>query len=70
MGWLELKDLGREYGPTVTFSKTYRRGNSFFGVLDYADAADARRCAKELDGRRMQGGTLPMRVYEGDVWDA
>jgi len=36
------------------------------GVLEFSEAADAKRCADELDGRRMQGGTLPMRVFEGD----
>jgi len=71
MGWLELKDLGLEYGSSVTFSRTYRRGSVQYGMLEFADAQDARRCVEELDGRRIEGGgALPMRVQEGDAWDA
>lgn len=68
MSWLELKDLGKEYGASVTFSRTYRRGSVCYGMLEFAEAGDAQRTIWELDGRRIQGGTLPMRVYEGDRW--
>jgi len=70
MGWLELKDLGREYGSSVTFSRTYRRGSVTYGMLEFADVKDAQRCLQSLDGRRIQGGTQPMRVSEGDSWNA
>lgn len=69
MGWLELKDLGRMYGASVTFSRTYARGSSSFGMIEFADARDAQRCIDELDGRRIQGCTVPMRVVEGDSWN-
>merc|ERR1712008_457482 len=61
MNWLELKDLGAAFGSSVTFSRTYRRGSSSFGMLEYSDPRDARRCAEELDGRRMEDGKAPMR---------
>lgn len=69
MGWLELKDLGREYGPTVTFSRTYKRGITSYGMIEFEKAEDAKRCISELDGRRIQGGTIPMRVTEGDSYN-
>lgn len=70
MSWLELKDLGKEYGDSVTFSRTYRRGSVFFGMLEFGEESDARRTIAELDGRRIQGGTVPMRAYEGDSWNS
>lgn len=70
MSWLELKDLGKEYGDSVTFSRTYRRGSVFFGMLEFSEQADAARTISELNGKRIQGGTSPMRVYEGDSWNA
>jgi len=66
MSWLELKDLGKEYGPSVTFSRTYQRDGVCCGMIEFAAQEDARRCVAELDGRRIQGGPAPMRVYEGD----
>merc|ERR1712046_224326 len=69
MGWLELKDLGREYGSSVTFSRTYRRGNVFYGMIEFASAKEAQRCISELDGRRLEGGSLTMRVTEGDSYN-
>lgn len=70
MSWLELKDLGKQYGPSVSFSRTYRRGSTFLGTLEYAEAADASRCIQALNGRRIQGGAEPMRAYEGNAWNA
>lgn len=67
MSWLELRDLGREYGATVTFSRTYQRGEAFFGMLEFAEMSDAHRIMSKLDGRRMEGEALPMQVHEGDV---
>lgn len=66
MSWLELKDLGKEYGSSVTFSRTYCRGRVPCGMLEYADPEDARRALEELDGRRIEGGKGLMRVTEGD----
>lgn len=70
MNWLELKDLGLGFGSSVTFSRTYRRGSSSFGMLEYSDPRDARRCAEELDGRRMEDGKAAMRIHEGDLWNS
>jgi len=69
MGWLELKDLGRQYGRSVTFSRTFRRGSICFGMLEFMDPQEAHQCIRELDGRRIEGGTAPMRVYMGDRWN-
>lgn len=67
MSWLELRDVGTDFGATVTFSRTYQRGETFLGMLEFADLSDARRVMSELDGRRMEGATIPMRVREGDA---
>lgn len=65
MGWEELEDLGRQYGDSVSYSRTYRRGDACIGVIEYSTAEDARRCVSELDGRRIEDGTRPMRAYSG-----
>lgn len=65
MSWLELKDLGKEYGRTVTFSRTYRKHGSNNGMLEFETQEDADRVRKELDGRRVQGCKSRLRVFEG-----
>uniref|UniRef100_A0A7S1A2X2 RRM domain-containing protein n=1 Tax=Noctiluca scintillans TaxID=2966 RepID=A0A7S1A2X2_NOCSC len=65
MSWLELTDLGKEYGSSVTFCRTYRQGSTCCGMLEFEDSEDAKRAITELNGRHIQGGAAPMRVWEG-----
>mmetsp|Transcript_75975 Transcript_75975/g.176249 ORF Transcript_75975/g.176249 Transcript_75975/m.176249 type:complete len:275 (-) Transcript_75975:140-964(-) len=65
MSWLELKDLGRDYGPSLTFARTYRQGNSYYGMLEFKDRGDADRVISELNNRRVQGSKERLRAYYG-----
>lgn len=65
MSWLELKDLGRQYGPSLTFSRTYVRGRNNYGMLEFADVEDAEMVVKELNDRRVQGSRDRLYVYHG-----
>eukprot|EP00928_Gymnodinium_smaydae_P029937 TRINITY_DN223_c0_g1_i1.p1 TRINITY_DN223_c0_g1~~TRINITY_DN223_c0_g1_i1.p1 ORF type:complete len:288 (+),score=68.06 TRINITY_DN223_c0_g1_i1:69-932(+) len=67
MGWLELKDLGREYGPSLTFARTYRKGRVNCGMLEFRERGDAEHVIRELDNRRVQGCTEKLRITRGDA---
>lgn len=67
MSWMELKDLGTEYGKSLSFARTYRQGNRYFGMLEYRDIDDAERAIRELDKRRVQGGSERLRATYGDL---
>lgn len=54
MSWLELKDLGRQYGQSLSFARTYRDGRLSCGTLEYSNRDDAERSVRELDQRRIQ----------------
>merc|ERR1711920_724232 len=55
MTWLELKEIGRDYGPSLTFSRTYQRGRVNYGLLEFSDGRDANTAIKEFDGRKIDG---------------
>jgi len=65
MSWLELKDLGRDYGPTLTFARTYRHRGNWYGMLEFKSTEDAERVVRELDRRRVQGSEERLRCYLG-----
>lgn len=65
MSWVELKDVGREYGQSLTFSRTYRYRDQNYGMLEYSDSADAETAIRELDRRRVQGSNQRLRCYPG-----
>jgi len=65
MSWLELKDLGREYGSTLTFARTYRHKNRCYGMLEFKEWADADRAVNELHYRRVQGSRSRLQAYHG-----
>lgn len=65
MSWLELKDLGRDYGPSLTFARTYRQGGGYFGMLEFKDRADADRVISELNNRRVQGSKERLHAHYG-----
>eukprot|EP00450_Noctiluca_scintillans_P012411 CAMPEP_0194483598 /NCGR_PEP_ID=MMETSP0253-20130528/5139_1 /TAXON_ID=2966 /ORGANISM="Noctiluca scintillans" /LENGTH=386 /DNA_ID=CAMNT_0039323271 /DNA_START=63 /DNA_END=1223 /DNA_ORIENTATION=- len=54
MSWLELKDLGRQYGQSLSFARTYRDGRLSCGTLEYSNRDDAERSVRELHQRRIQ----------------
>lgn len=66
MTWLELKDLGRDFGPSLTFARTYKSKGVWYGMLEFKDSADADRAVKELDKRRVQGSSARLRAYFGE----
>lgn len=65
MSWLELKDLGRDFGPSLTFARTYRYRGNWYGMLEFKDRTDAERVIRELDNRRVQGSNERLRAYMG-----
>uniref|UniRef100_A0A7S4Q4I6 RRM domain-containing protein n=1 Tax=Alexandrium monilatum TaxID=311494 RepID=A0A7S4Q4I6_9DINO len=65
MSWLELKDLGRDYGPSLTFARTYRKGSSYYGMLEFKDRMDADRVISEMNNRRVQGSKERLQAYYG-----
>jgi hypothetical protein len=67
MSWMELKDLGSEYGRSLSFARTYRQGSRYFGMIEYRDRADADMAIRELDNRRVQGSRDRLRASYGDT---
>lgn len=71
---LELKELARAYkwSKTMTFARTYRRGQVCYGMLEFTDKDDMHRAMKALEGKVIEGGTQKLRCYEGnnyhEVW--
>mmetsp|Transcript_86710 Transcript_86710/g.245874 ORF Transcript_86710/g.245874 Transcript_86710/m.245874 type:complete len:349 (-) Transcript_86710:154-1200(-) len=65
MSWLELKDLGRDYGPSLTFARTYRHGDNYYGMLEFKDRNDADIVIGELNNRRVQGSKERLRASYG-----
>uniref|UniRef100_A0A7S1WBZ8 RRM domain-containing protein n=1 Tax=Alexandrium catenella TaxID=2925 RepID=A0A7S1WBZ8_ALECA len=65
MTWLELKDLGRDYGPSLTFARTYRQGGAYYGMLEFKDRGHADRVIGEMNNRRVQGSKERLRAYYG-----
>lgn len=62
MTWNELKELGLDYGPSLTFSRTYQERGRYFGMLEFRDKRDADLVVKELDNRRVQGAPLRLKA--------
>jgi len=67
MTWLELKDLGRDYGPSLTFARTFRQNGGYFGMLEFKDKADALKVFRELDNRRVQGSSKRLKARLGSL---
>jgi len=69
MSWHELKDLGRQYGDSVTFSRTFRKGDMFCGLIEFKEEEDADKAVRELDRRRIEGCRDKLRAFHGDERD-
>jgi len=67
MSWTELKELGKDCGPSVTFARTYRSSGINFGMIEFSNRADADACIKDLDQRRVQGSSQRLRASYGDT---
>jgi len=65
MSWEELKDLCREFGPSLTFARTYHNRAQYYGMIEYSDRFDAENALRELDRRRVQGSSERLRAYYG-----
>ncbi|KAF4679732.1 hypothetical protein FOZ60_014572 [Perkinsus olseni] len=66
MSWQELKQLGKDYGSSCSFARTFREGRVCCGVLEYTDAAQVDDVIKSLDGRRIQGCTDRLRITRNE----
>jgi len=69
MSWHELKDLGRNYGDSVTFSRTFRKGSAFCGLIEFKEKEDADKAVRELDRRLIEGCRDKLRAFHGDDRD-
>lgn len=67
MTWMELKELGNEYGRSLVFSRTFHMGRTHCGMLEYRDREDADAAIRELNNRRVQGSKDRLRVTNGDL---
>lgn len=67
MTWVELKDLGREYGRSLTFARTFQYRRVLCGMLEFQDRGDADVVFRELDNRRIEGAKQRLRVSHGDL---
>lgn len=65
MTWMELKALAHDFGPTLTFARTYRANGTYCGMLEFKDHDDAERTVKELDRRRVQGSKERLKAFHG-----
>lgn len=68
---LELKELSRSYewSKTLTFARTYRRGGTFYGMLEFTDPNDMRRAIGQFDGKMIEGSIAIVRCYEGNNYN-
>eukprot|EP00927_Polykrikos_kofoidii_P065421 TRINITY_DN61178_c0_g1_i1.p2 TRINITY_DN61178_c0_g1~~TRINITY_DN61178_c0_g1_i1.p2 ORF type:complete len:291 (-),score=47.34 TRINITY_DN61178_c0_g1_i1:204-1076(-) len=67
MSWHELKDLGRSFGASLTFARTYRSNSIYCGMIEFQEKADADVAVRELDKRRFEGSAERLRCYHGDT---
>mmetsp|Transcript_93526 Transcript_93526/g.166383 ORF Transcript_93526/g.166383 Transcript_93526/m.166383 type:complete len:171 (+) Transcript_93526:60-572(+) len=67
---LELKELARTYpwSTSLTFARTYRRGQVGYGMLEFTDERDKKRAMEELDGQVIEGSSAKLRCYEGNFY--
>lgn len=63
MTWVEFKDLGKDFGSSITFARTFQVNGVNRGMLEYQDRADADNAIRELDDRRVEGSNLRLRAY-------
>ncbi|EEQ99346.1 Arginine/serine-rich-splicing factor, putative [Perkinsus marinus ATCC 50983] len=66
MSWQELKQLGKDYGSSCSFARTFREGRVCCGVLEYTDPAQVEEVLKSLDGRRIQGCPDRLRITRNE----
>lgn len=58
MTWMDLKSLGRKYGSSVTFARTWEQGRTHYGLIEYASKDSMLDAIKALDGTEMDGQTI------------
>jgi len=64
MSWLELKNLGRMYGH-VEYARAFREGSVSWGSLEFSRIEDKEQACRALEGQRIEGSKLPLRVHDG-----
>merc|ERR1712217_132833 len=65
MGRAELKELGQDYGSSVTYARTYFLDRVNCGLIEFQDKYEADMAVKELDDRRIEGSRGRLRAYHG-----
>lgn len=65
MSWQELKELGQDYGSSLTFARTYFNGGNNVGMLEFSEEDDANMVVKELNNRKVQGSKGKLKAYHG-----
>eukprot|EP00397_Hematodinium_sp_SG-2012_P008191 GEMP01008246.1.p1 GENE.GEMP01008246.1~~GEMP01008246.1.p1 ORF type:complete len:1034 (+),score=301.61 GEMP01008246.1:129-3230(+) len=63
MDWEELRELGREYSGSVFYAKVYQEHGKMCGVMRFKNEGEARRVLDELDGRKIEGCRVPLRIF-------
>ncbi|KAF4675747.1 hypothetical protein FOL47_007338 [Perkinsus chesapeaki] len=66
MSWQELKQLGKDYGSSCTFARTFREGRVCCGMIEYTDPAQVDEVVKALDGKRIQGCNERLHVTKNE----
>jgi len=64
MSWMDLKMLGRKYGGSVTFARTWREGKKNLGLIEFERRRDMNEALDKLDQHRING--YKVLVYEKD----
>eukprot|EP00933_Yihiella_yeosuensis_P033436 TRINITY_DN27141_c0_g1_i1.p1 TRINITY_DN27141_c0_g1~~TRINITY_DN27141_c0_g1_i1.p1 ORF type:complete len:405 (+),score=54.08 TRINITY_DN27141_c0_g1_i1:72-1286(+) len=67
MTWDELKELAEDFGPSVTFARTFKVKDSFCGELGFEELRDAEAVVRELDNRRVEGSSMRLAAYVGHM---
>merc|ERR1712151_450779 len=48
-------------------ARTYKRGDRYFGLVEFFDKLDAANCVAELDSRCVDGSQLRLRCVHGSL---
>ena len=62
MTWTELKDLARNFGPSICYATTYARGDVQCGMVEFDLEDDMYDALKGLDNKRVHGEKTRLKV--------
>lgn len=61
----ELAIIGGNIGDPVISSRTYKKADRSFGVLQYSDRQAAEKCISKLNGKRVHGSDMRLQCVLG-----